>query len=226
VRLPVAELDSLDAKLRHHSHIPVKPIRDAKKARESWLKFLKPESLRSNLLSASLYLAAYEILRSSFIDQIRSFFLVGWSAESGETIDPRYQTEVLRLAKSPLRASALWLEQNGVIDEHDMAKLDTVREHRNAIAHDLPKFISSIDAHLNVGLFQSICELVTKVDRWWIAEVEIPTNPDYDDREIDCDGIQSGNMIFLRVLVEVATGKPEEAEFYYRKFQEHFTYEA
>jgi hypothetical protein len=191
----------------------VKATPDTKKARESWLKFLNPESLRSNLLSASLYLAAYEILRSSLIDQIRSFFMVGWSAESGEAIDPRYQTEVLSRAKSPLRASASWLQQHGVIDEHDITKLNTVREHRNSIAHDLPKFVSSIDAHVDLALFQSICELVTKVDRWWITEVEIPTNPDYDDREIDYDGIQSGNMIFLRVLVEVATGKPEEAEF-------------
>jgi hypothetical protein len=196
------------------------------KARESWLKFLNPESLRSNLLLASLYLAAYEILRSSLIDQIRSFFMAGWSADSGETIDPRYETDVLNLARSPLRASALWLQQNGVIDEHDVAKLDTVREHRNVIAHDLPKFVSSIDAHVEVGLFESICGLVTKVDRWWIAEVEIPTNPDCDGREIDFDGIQSGNMIFLRVLVEVATGRPEGAEFYYRKFQEHFIQEA
>jgi hypothetical protein len=206
--------------------VVVKPTPDSKKARDSWLKFLNPESLRSNLLSASLYLAAYEILRSSLIDQIRSFFETGWSVDSGETIDPRYQTTVLSLAKSPLRASALWLQQNGVIDENDITKLDTVREHRNAVAHDLPKFVSSIDAHVDVSLFESIFELVTKVDRWWIGEVEIPTNPEYDGREIDHDGIQSGNMIFLRVLVEVATGKPEEAEFYYRKFQEHFTQEA
>jgi hypothetical protein len=33
-------------------------------------------------------------------------------------------------------------------------------------------------------------------------------------------------MIFLRILVEVATGKAAEAEFYYRKFQEQLQHEA
>jgi hypothetical protein len=190
--------------------------------RESWLKFLNPDSLRSNLISASLYLAAYEILRSSVIDQIRSFFTFGWSADEGDKVDPRYEAEVVSLAKSPLRASALWLLQQGIIDGDNLSTLDRVREHRNNIAHNLSKFVSSADAHVDVALFQAIYELVTKIDRWWIAEVEIPTNPDYDEREIDYDGIQSSNMIFLRVLVEIATGKPEEAEFYYRQFQEHF----
>ena len=46
------------------------PNKHQKKARESWLKFLNPDSLRTNLLLASLYLSAYEILRNSIMDQI------------------------------------------------------------------------------------------------------------------------------------------------------------
>src|SRR2546423_10101103 len=58
--------------VRCHGTRPVKPDpnKHPKKARESWLKFLNPDSLRTNLLLASLYLSAYEILRNSIMDQI------------------------------------------------------------------------------------------------------------------------------------------------------------
>ena len=41
-----------------------------------WAKFLNPESLKSNLIAASLFLAAYETLRASAIEQIRSFLTI------------------------------------------------------------------------------------------------------------------------------------------------------
>jgi hypothetical protein len=192
------------------------------KVTESWLKFLNPESLRGNLLAASLYLAAYEVLRSSIIDQIKTFYTSGWSATSGFLVDDEYEKKVLGLHKSHLRASALWLQQRSVIDTNDLEKLDQIREHRNAIAHDLPHFVSAADTSIDPGLFQSIYELITKIDQWWIREVEIPTNGDFDEREIDFDNVQSGNMIFMHLLINITLAPPESADFYYRQFQEHF----
>ena len=201
------------------------PDTDRKKAHESWLKFLNPESLRCSLILASLYLAAYEILRTSIIDQIKSFYTIGCPADA-KTADPQYTTDVVSLDKSPLRASALWLQRRGVLDASDLIKLDSIREHRNAIAHDLPKFVTTTEAHVDVSLFQAICELVAKVDRWWIVEFEIPVNSDFDGKDIDSSGCQSGNMIFLHMLVQIAIGSPEDPEFYYRKFQKLSNHDA
>jgi hypothetical protein len=60
---------------------------------------------------------------------------------------------------------------------------------------------------------------VTKIDRWWIREVEIPTNPDFDGREVADDDIQSGNMLFLQMMVRIVEGN-DSAAFYEEFFKE------
>ncbi len=132
-----------------------------------WVKFLNPESLRGNLIGASLFLTAYETLKSTIINQIRNFYTNGFD-ENGFIIDETYKVKVLSLDKSPLRASLLWLKEHDVIKDSDLDLVDRIREHRNELAHDLGKFISDADAEINVRLLEGIYDLTSKIDRWWI----------------------------------------------------------
>lgn len=186
---------------------------------ESWLKFLNPESLRTNLIAASLYLSAYETLRSTIIDQVRSFFVVGFSGTT-ETISGDYKLKVTALHSSLFKASTMWLEQMGAIDDEDVQALDAIREHRNEIAHGLPSFVASAGSCIDNRLFEEIYKLVSKIDCWWITEVEIPMNPDLCDKAVELEGIQSGNMIFLQLLTQIAAGEPENASYYYNAFKQ------
>jgi hypothetical protein len=77
---------------------------------ESWAKFLNPRTLKSNLIIASLFLAAYETLRSAIIEHIRGFYTNGFN-QNGWIIDTKYQTDVLSRHNSPLRASLLWFRE-------------------------------------------------------------------------------------------------------------------
>lgn len=185
---------------------------------ESWIKFLDPTSLKENLIKASLFLAAYETLRNSVIEQIRSFFSSGFD-EHGPTISSRYQSEVLSRHKSPLRASLLWLLDMGVISNLDIDMVDHIRKHRNALAHDLPSFISTIDAQIDSELINSICALVTKIDRWWVREFEIPVNREFDNKIIEDFEITSGNMLFLQLMIHIATSSHTEAQEFYMDFK-------
>jgi hypothetical protein len=170
----------------------------------SWTKFFNPESLRSNLIAASLFLTAYELLRTSAIDRIRDFFTYEFN-ENGGVVSEDYKDKVLSLHKSPLRASLLWLKEMSALDDSDIELVDNIREHRNELAHDLPKFIATADAEINVDLLGSIYELLTKIDRWWIKEVDIPTNPDFDGQEVADADIQSGIMICMQMMLRIAT---------------------
>lgn len=49
---------------------------EREKAFRGWAKLVNPDSLRSNLIAASIFLAAYEILRASVIDHIKDFSLM------------------------------------------------------------------------------------------------------------------------------------------------------
>jgi hypothetical protein len=186
------------------------------RANQGWAKFLNPEALRGNLIVASIFLAAYERLRTSVIDRIRAFFTHGFD-ENGPIVSEEYKSDVLTLDKSPLRASLFWLQKMSAIDETDIARVDRVREHRNELAHDLPRFIATADAEINIHLLEVIYDLVAKIDRWWVREVEIPTNPDFDGQEVNDSDIQSGNMLFIQMMIQIATGKDSGA--YWEEFQ-------
>lgn len=171
-----------------------------------WEKFLNPEVLKSNLIAASIFLAAYEILRASIIDRLRGFYITGFD-ENGLITNESYQNEVLSLDRSPLRASLLWLRERSVIGTAEIELINDIREHRNKLAHDLPKLIASSNEEINIRLIGSIYDLVTQVDCWWIREIEMPTNPDFDGREVDNSDIQSGNMLFLQIMIRTITGE-------------------
>jgi hypothetical protein len=177
-----------------------------KQAFRDWEKFLNPEALQGNLITASIFLAAYEILRASIIDRIRDFFTRGFD-ENGLIINESYRNEVLSLDRSPLRASLLWLKESSAIGNAEIELVNAIREHRNELAHDLPKFIATADAEINIRLLGSIYDLVTQIDRWWIQEVEIPINSDFDGQEVNNKDIQSGNMLFLQIMIRTVTGE-------------------
>src|SRR5262249_37298428 len=150
-------------------------------------------------------------LLSSIVDQLRNFFCHGFS-DQGDIISPNYQQKVLTLDKSPLRASLLWLKGARAIDDADIERFQLVRRQRNEIAHQLVNCIAFADEVIDPVFFATIADLVMKIDRWWIREVEIPVNPDFDGRNITESEIQSGRMISLHLLIRSATDS--ETSFY------------
>jgi len=193
-------------------------------AKESWLKFLNPDSLKLNLIRASLYLTCWEMLKESVVDQPRGFFCMGLM-EGEETISPEYAAEVLALAKDPLIASALWFRKMEAISDDDIALLRKLRSHRNEVAHRLPEFLASVKAEVKLEFFKEIFFLVQKIDKWWIQEIEIPINPEYDDRQLtqeDLDGVKSMRMVFMALLIEMANGQEDSIRRYYEEIKKAF----
>jgi len=183
-------------------------------AYQSWIEFLNPASLKSNLIVASLFLAAYETLRNSIIEHIRGFYTNGLGHNKSSVGSDDYE-KVLSRHKSPMDASLLWLRDRRIVNASDIKLVNRLRKHRNDLAHDLPRFIGTRDADVNFGLIEEIYQLVTKIDRWWVREVEIPTNPDFDDQDVDAiadEEIVSGNMLFLQLMIHVATGDDADAK--------------
>jgi hypothetical protein len=174
---------------------------------ESWLKFLHPETLRTNLILSGCFLAGYETLKTAIIDQVRSFYTHGLDKNSLR-ISSNYDDEVLALdpKKNSLRASTAWLVKSGAIDSADCEAIERINLHRNELAHDLPQFLAKAERDIQIHLFEDILTLVTKIDRWWIVNVELPTDPDWDGKEVDEDKIISAGMLFLQLLLGIATG--------------------
>jgi hypothetical protein len=168
----------------------------------SWEKLSNSAVLQHNLVLAGLYLVAYELLRGSIVGRLRLFFAPG-----GVDADPgsEYGAKVLALyPKDVFHASCLWLRENQAISEADVVDLQGIRDHRNELAHELPSFLVEVERVVDVRRLERIRSLVTKVEHWWIREVEIPTHPDFDGQQIADNDIRSGVAMFLDMVVATA----------------------
>jgi hypothetical protein len=186
---------------------------------DPWLDFLDPDKLRPRLIEAAVFLAGFEVLRESIVGRLRSFYMNGFDS-SGITVDPKYETEVRSRNRSDVYASLDWLRENGVVGEADLQTFEELKRTRNRIAHELSDI--AYKGNLSNGSKQLpvLIELVSKIENWWIINVDIATNPDIDPAEVDEEGIQSGTVLSLKVMQQIALGPLDEAREFLKSFTE------
>ena len=186
--------------------------------RQKWEEFLNPELLREKLISASIYLATYEFLIDRIVERIESFFTNGFDA-NGPIVSSKYKAEVLSRNTSRVYASLSWLQEQGAIDGKDLAAFEAIKKCRNEVAHELPKLISGESEITFVEQFPVMVALLRKIEVWWIVNLEIPINPDFADADIAEDGIVPGPVLTLRLMIDIALGEPEKANYYLNEFK-------
>lgn len=166
---------------------------------------MTPAVMQERLISASLYVTAFELLKESIVGRLRSFYMVGFDID-GDVIDEKYETSVLSRNKSPLYASLDWLVENAVIDKNDLESFERIKTTRNSLAHELPSFVMGGEDIKHIERFQEVVTLLRKIEVWWVVILEIPTNPDFDGKEIDEEGIVPGSLLMIQIMLDVVSG--------------------
>lgn len=169
-------------------------------------KLLSPEPTRSILMAAAIYLLAYELLKSSIIEEIKKFYVVGAAGYKNSAMQRQYASEVLSLDKSVFVASCKWLHKMDAITNEDIQTILGLRELRNKIAHQLPEFLVDDGINITVRDLIKMQEILTKIDSWWIREIELVANPDFvllDHEEVETLEVYSGSMIIVSHLIEL-----------------------
>lgn len=184
---------------------------------KSWERFLNSETLRNNLIAASIYIAAFEILKQSVVDRIKGFFSEGFD-QSGPIVGEEYGNEVLSKNKSPTYASLLWLEEMGAITKSDIEQFEAIKAYRNELAHKITNILSKGSEFGHAELFCEMVKLLRKIEIWWIVNVELPTNLDWNGEEVNEEGIIPGPIWSLQLMTEIALGNDERASYYYNEF--------
>jgi hypothetical protein len=188
---------------------------------EQWENFLNPDVLRPRLLLSSLYITGFEILKVSIVDRIRDFFLCGFD-QTGYIISPRYQAEVLSRNRGPLYASLNWLTERVAIEEPDLEAFERIKNCRNRLAHELVSIVSEEGLPSDFEqCFQDMVALLHKIELWWICNVEIPTDPNFDGELIDQEGILPGTVLSLKLLCDVALGDEEQSRYYFEELKKY-----
>ncbi|MFY1868124.1 hypothetical protein ACOTEK_02395 [Achromobacter xylosoxidans] len=177
----------------------------------AWDRFLDPDVVRPSLFLATMFIAAFEILRDSVVDDVRGFYTIG-SGEDGPFIDAEYQAKVLSKNNSPLYASLEWLREHGAIDEEDLGKFEQLKKTRNLLAHELFGVVAGQVESSHEVRFDDLVALLRKIGVWWVVNVEIPTNPDFAGKDIKEEDIVPGAVLTLQMLIQVASGNTELIE--------------
>lgn len=178
---------------------------------DRWERSLDPDVVRPSLFLATMFITTFEILKNSIVDRIRDFYSVGWS-ESGSTVNPEYQREVASRKKSILYASLEWLIEHEAIDAKDLETFEKLKGIRNQLAHQLFEVVTGQIESEHEAQFSALVELLRKIEVWWVVNVEIPINPDFDGQDINEEGIVPGAVLSLQMLIEVASGNTELLE--------------
>jgi hypothetical protein len=192
-----------------------------KDTRGNWERFLNPEVLRPNLMLASIYIATYEILKDSIISRIKDFYATGFDGVN-DIIDPRYNSDVLSKSKSPLYASLEWLKESQAITDDDVDLFDRVKKYRNDIAHEISRMLSEGLPADFAECFNDMISLLSKIEKWWIINVEMQIDPDLMKMEVTEDQIIPGPIASLKIMIDVALGSDEESKYYFNEFMKNF----
>ena len=71
-----------------------------------------------------------------------------------------------------------------------------------------------------LSCFAPMMELLRKIGVWWIVNVELETDPEWADKEIDESGIVPGPVMMLQMMMDIALGEPDQAEYYIQRWRE------
>ena len=170
------------------------------------------------LITASLYIAAFELLKNSINKRIEDFFMVGTKCRNHDT--QKEYAEEMRPFREKYKdkkdkktyASLDWLIDVGAISEADVKKYDEVRSFRNEIAHEMINLMSVKTTEnlekMNLH-FVTMLELLRKIETFWILNVEVPCNPDFDGKDISAEDVIPGPIIAMQMLMNEALEQSE-----------------
>lgn len=189
---------------------------------DKWLKFLDPQNLKENLIFSSLYIASFEAFKDYVVENVKFFFNNGFS--DGEfTFSNEYRTDVQSLDKSLIKASLLWLKNMNAINNIDIDIYDDLRQYRNKLSHELMNLLfEGLPEELPAKIAHLIA-LRVKIEKWWILNIDIPTNPDYDSSpEIKEEDITTGSQMFNQIIFDMLSGDEKRASYYQNEFKKRF----
>ena len=180
---------------------------------------LAPEKVRKNVVLASLYITAFDLLEMSIKKETKDF-LTFMYLDDPEKAEQEYKKEVSdkypfenrygRKYYDDYRACVLWLRDINAISSSEVDTLLKIRGHRNDVVHKLPELLLDEKFELDFNLFQELRRLHKKITIFWGRTKVIDVNAEYDGKEIKDEGIEPLSVVFLEYILSTFVSKPTE----------------
>jgi len=178
------------------------------------MKISNPNLLKSQLTVSSLYITGYEFLKNSIIEKLKGLIcsnsklsnegkLIFIENSDYKKIKNKKHT-ALEGNSNEFYSCCEWYMDRGIISTFEFDELQKIRKFRNDIAHRLPELLIDDSKTFEIELFNSLLKFISKIEKYWVLEFEIPINPDYDNKEINEDEVSTGVIILMEYLVNIA----------------------
>ncbi len=188
---------------------------------DNFKNILNPNTLKSNLILSSLYITFFESLKDYIVDKVKEFYLTGFDSEGfiySSEYDEKITSKVTNKNKL-LKVSLNWFADCGAVEADRIKEFDELVDYRNFLAHKLSKFIFEGDSDKLDDKLGKLMKLKVDLDRWWILNIEIPTNPDFDNNNIEEENVISSSEMLYKIIMEVLSGDEESAWKYYEEYE-------
>jgi len=162
-------------------------------------KNLTAEQLTQTLAYAGFILVAFELVKSMIVSPIRAFyqditFCEGVPFKS-------FNEDVSFRHKNQFEACLLYLRDfMKVIDSKDISTIQSLRKHRNEIAHNLPQTLKILEIKENLNLLEETDKVLFKLSNYR-TYMEIGADPDFQNLGIEWDTIKGPEYILFEEII-------------------------
>ena len=172
--------------------------------------------IREQFIVAGLLLTIFERFKKCVVDRVDGFFSDHIEIRDGRLKYTRGD-EFKKLIKEKgvhapgqhankeFRAALHWFCDLGAITEDEFNNIERIYALRNDIGHELLQIIADDNkSPIKLDDVLTTFSVYLKVVRWWVKEVEVTTDPDFDQERYDTinwDEVESIDTIFLREII-------------------------
>lgn len=168
-----------------------------------WNNILDENILKTNVNFAAMFVLNYECLKDFVVNQIRDFFADNIKFDRDRTIyeeSHAYKDEVRSLDENIENASLKWFIQSDAITQSDYDTYQKIRKRRDDITHELLKNLNEGFKESDVKLFSDLLSIYSKLDKWWINEIEIPISGEDVPEDYDRESVCGGQAVELSII--------------------------
>lgn len=176
-------------------------------------------TLQTHLSYMGLFIGLYEHMIDMVEERVESFLCNESHFENGN-IRYVHNEEYKNLIKNrrvdelgnknTLKATMLWFQSVGAITETDYDNFLRFKKLRDSYVHKMSDHIwNGLDESEASTIFE-LLDLYSKIDKWWINEIEIPIDGRFVNRDYDRDGVQSFSLITFKMMLNAMYGEKSE----------------
>lgn len=166
------------------------------------LETFTDKELTCALTYAGFVLVAFQLVKSLIVNPTKAFYDNTTFADGLEF--KSYEEDVLYRHKNQFEACLLYLRDfMEAIDSDDVLTIQSLRKHRNDLAHDLPKILHDFNIDQYVPLLEKTNKTLFKLSNYQIY-IDIGSNPKFQNKGIDWDTIKGPEYaLFEEILSKV-----------------------